>query len=121
MKLLFIVRGAEIELHLYARSEKEAIAKANKIAPRENYSVHRVFQQDDELNRIGVLEDLIDAVRNIELKHIDSINSNSHNPPNTSQKPIFHVIVDDRAVRYEGQTAEELYLDIQNVLGGAYD
>jgi hypothetical protein len=69
MKLLFIVKGnPDIELHLYARSEKEAIAKANKIAPRDRYYVHKVFQQEDN-NRIGILEDLVDVIRNIEFRH----------------------------------------------------
>jgi len=71
MKLLFIVRGEPtIELQLYARSEKEAIKKAQKIAPRERYYVERVFQQEDD-NKIGVLEDLIDAVRNLDFRHND--------------------------------------------------
>ena len=35
----------------------------------------------------------------------DSINDNSHNPPNTSAKPIFDVFVDDRALNfYSGKT-----------------
>ena len=46
----------------------------------------------------------------------DSINSNAHNPPNTSQKPIYHVIIDDRAVGFYGQTADELLAQIKNVI-----
>jgi hypothetical protein len=46
----------------------------------------------------------------------DSINSNAHNPPNTSQKPIFDVIVDDRAVRYEGQGGDSLLAEIEKVI-----
>ena len=30
----------------------------------------------------------------------DSLNSNSHNPPMTSHKPIYHCIVDDRALNF---------------------
>jgi len=48
----------------------------------------------------------------------DSINSNRHNPPDTSIKPIYHCIIDDRAVRYNGQNGEELYLDIMDVIDG---
>jgi len=69
MELLFIIKDTEhIELHLYARSEKEALAKANKIAPRTHYYVKAVFQQKD-INKIGILEDLIDAIRNISFIH----------------------------------------------------
>ena len=46
----------------------------------------------------------------------DSINSNAHNPPNTSQKPIYDVIIDDRAVRYKGQTMQELLKEIHDVI-----
>jgi hydroxymethylpyrimidine pyrophosphatase-like HAD family hydrolase len=45
-----------------------------------------------------------------------SINSNSHNPPTTSQKPIYHCMVDDRAVRYRGQNCYELLKDIAEVM-----
>jgi len=31
----------------------------------------------------------------------DGINTNSHNPPNTSAKPVYHAFVDDRAVNYK--------------------
>jgi hydroxymethylpyrimidine pyrophosphatase-like HAD family hydrolase len=46
----------------------------------------------------------------------DSVNSNSHNPPNTSQKPIYHAIIDDRAVNYHGQSKEELIKEIEKVV-----
>jgi len=42
----------------------------------------------------------------------DSVNSTSHNPPNTSSKPIFDVMLDDRALRYEGQETKELLRQI---------
>ena len=48
----------------------------------------------------------------------DSINSNAHNPPMTSQKPIYHVIVDDRALRYKAQGTEELMAEVRGVVDG---
>jgi hypothetical protein len=45
-----------------------------------------------------------------------SVNSNAHNPPMTSQKPIYHVIIDDRALRYEKQKANELIAQIKSVV-----
>lgn len=45
----------------------------------------------------------------------NSINSTKHNPPDTSIKPIYHVIVDDRAVQYKGQDTETLERDIMAV------
>mgnify|MGYP001577335522 CR=1 FL=1 len=69
MKLLFIIREKAtnfIEIQLYARSEKEAIAKAQKIAPRVDYCVDKIIQIEDTENKIGILEDLVDAIRNIE-------------------------------------------------------
>ena len=75
MKILFILYGrneaissSSIELQLQARSEKEAIAKAKKIALREKYEVKKVFQQEDN-QKIGILEDLVDAIKNIEFSH----------------------------------------------------
>lgn len=46
----------------------------------------------------------------------DSINSNAHNPPNTSQKPVYHAIVDDRAINYKGQLADELVESVERLL-----
>jgi len=46
----------------------------------------------------------------------DSINSSAHNPPNTSQKPIYHVIVDDRAVNYHNQGADHLLDEIDKIV-----
>ena len=46
----------------------------------------------------------------------DSINSNAHNPPNTSQKPIYHAIIDDRAINYKNQGGEELMEEIINLV-----
>jgi len=46
------------------------IKKANKIAPRERYYVSRVFQQEEN-NKIGILEDLVDVISNIEFRHND--------------------------------------------------
>lgn len=68
MRILFVLREGIVEFHIYARSEKDAIAKANKISPR-NWCVFRILQQDDEQNKIGVFEDLIDAVRNLDFRH----------------------------------------------------
>lgn len=69
MKLLFIVKGEPaVELQIYGCSEKDAIAKAQKIAPRERMYVYKVFQQEEE-STIGVLEELVEAVRNIEFLH----------------------------------------------------
>lgn len=45
-----------------------------------------------------------------------SINSNAHNPPNTSQKPIYHCIIDDRAVGYKGQGFKELVEQIKAII-----
>ena len=42
----------------------------------------------------------------------DSVNDTSHNPPGTSAKPIFDVMLDDRAVRYDGQKKNELFQEI---------
>jgi len=42
----------------------------------------------------------------------DSINSNAHNPPDTSAKPIYHVLIDDRAIQeaaaYDGRKQERM-------------
>lgn len=46
----------------------------------------------------------------------DSINSNAHNPPNTSQKPIYHAIIDDRAINYKSQGGDELLEQIINLV-----
>ncbi len=46
----------------------------------------------------------------------DSINSNAHNPPNTSQKPIYHAIIDDRAINYKNQGGQELMEQIINLV-----
>lgn len=46
----------------------------------------------------------------------DSINSNAHNPPNTSQKPIYHAIIDDRAINYSGQAGEVLENEIEQLI-----
>jgi len=46
----------------------------------------------------------------------DSINSCKHNPPNTSQKPIYHVLVDDRAVHYRGQKTAKLIRTIEHLI-----
>lgn len=51
----------------------------------------------------------------------DSINSNAHNPPNTSQKPIYHAIIDDRAINYKDQGGEELLEQIINLVEKAKD
>ena len=42
----------------------------------------------------------------------DSLNSHGHNPPCTSHKPIYHVMVDDRAINYHGQDTLELLKEI---------
>jgi hypothetical protein len=46
----------------------------------------------------------------------DSINSTAHNPPNTSNKPLFDIVIDDRAVSFTGQSGSALYNDIHNLL-----
>ena len=72
MKFLFIIRNKAtnfIDIQLYARTEKEALAKASKIAPREDYCVTKIMQIEDAENKIGILEDLVDAIRNIEFSH----------------------------------------------------
>lgn len=46
----------------------------------------------------------------------DSINSNAHNPPNTSQKPIYHAIIDDRAINYSNEKHEVLIENIINLI-----
>ena len=45
-----------------------------------------------------------------------SVNSNAHNPPMTSQKPIYHCVIDDRALRYEKQDTEELITQIKKAV-----
>lgn len=42
---------------------------------------------------------LLDYLKKYEISY-DSINDNSHNPPNTSQKPIFDIFIDDRAINF---------------------
>jgi hypothetical protein len=47
----------------------------------------------------------------------DSVNSNKHNPPNTSMKPMFHCFVDDRVVRCKpNHDKEELYQEIRSIV-----
>ena len=46
----------------------------------------------------------------------DSVNSTAHNPPHTSNKPIAHVIIDDRAICYQGQRADTLMKQIDLLL-----
>ncbi|MBI4707755.1 MAG: hypothetical protein HY761_07520 [Candidatus Omnitrophica bacterium] len=46
----------------------------------------------------------------------DSINSCKHNPPDTSQKPIYHVFIDDRAVQYRGQNTTKLIRTIEHLI-----
>lgn len=45
----------------------------------------------------------------------DTINSNAHNPANTSQKPIYECIVDDRAVNYSNEKTAELIRKIKMI------
>lgn len=45
-----------------------------------------------------------------------AINSNKHNPPNTSIKPIYDCIIDDRAVNYHGQFYGDLMTDVLSLL-----
>ncbi len=47
----------------------------------------------------------------------DSINSDSHNPDHTSCKPIYHCMVDDRAIGYKQQNTDELYNQILQMIG----
>jgi len=46
----------------------------------------------------------------------DTINSCKHNPPNTSQKPIYHVFIDDRAIQYRGQKTAKLIRTIEHLI-----
>jgi hypothetical protein len=46
----------------------------------------------------------------------DSINSSRHNPPMTSSKPIYHVIIDDRAIGYRGQKTSKLIRSIEHLI-----
>jgi adenylylsulfate kinase len=46
----------------------------------------------------------------------DSINSSAHNPPGTSQKPIYDVFIDDRAIHYRGQKTEKLIRSIKHLI-----
>ena len=58
---------------------------------------------------------MVDWLKKYEVP-FNSINSNSHNPPMTSQKPIYHAMIDDRAIRYSGQTTTDLVLEIEKSL-----
>jgi len=49
----------------------------------------------------------------------DSVNSNSHNPTHTSQKPIYHAVIDDRAVCYDGQPSDYLIHEILKLVDKA--
>ena len=46
----------------------------------------------------------------------DSINSNGHNPPMTSIKPIYHLIIDDRALNYHGQGVDEVVAEAKKII-----
>jgi len=46
----------------------------------------------------------------------DSINSCSHNPPDTSNKPIYHAFIDDRAIQYRGQKRDKLIRCIKHLI-----
>jgi len=46
----------------------------------------------------------------------DAINSCKHNPPGTSQKPIYHVFIDDRAIQYRGQKTAKLIRTIEHLI-----
>lgn len=58
---------------------------------------------------------LIDWLKKYEVP-FDDINRTGHNPYGTSSKPIYKVIVDDRAVRYDGQDSETLYHQILGLI-----
>lgn len=45
-----------------------------------------------------------------------SVNSTSHNPPGTSAKPIFDLMIDDRAIGYRGQDSVKLLRTIDHEL-----
>jgi hypothetical protein len=45
-----------------------------------------------------------------------SINSNAHNPDGAGAKPIYHVMVDDRAIGYRGQSATTLIASIEALI-----
>ena len=46
----------------------------------------------------------------------DSLNSFAHNPPYTSFKPIYHCVVDDRAVNPINLSEEELLKEIERMV-----
>lgn len=46
----------------------------------------------------------------------ESINSCRHNPPGTSLKPIYHVLIDDRAIGYRGQKSAKLVRSIEHLI-----
>jgi len=46
----------------------------------------------------------------------DDINRNSHNPPMTSIKPIYHCYIDDRALNYKNQNSKDLILQINEIV-----
>lgn len=46
----------------------------------------------------------------------DEINTAKNNPPHTSQKPIAHLYLDDRAVNPVGKSKEEIMEEIRKVL-----
>jgi hydroxymethylpyrimidine pyrophosphatase-like HAD family hydrolase len=46
----------------------------------------------------------------------DSINSIAHNPKGTSTKPLYHVLVDDRAIQYRGQDCKKLIKSIEHLI-----
>ncbi len=46
----------------------------------------------------------------------NDINRNRRNPPLTSCKPIYHVIIDDRAINYHGQNGLALEGEIEKLV-----
>jgi len=52
--------------------------------------------------------------------HYDSINDNSHNPPDSSHKPFYHVFIDDRAIGYRGQHISDVSNEMHCIIKGIY-
>lgn len=60
-------------------------------------------------------EKMLDWLKKNEVPY-DEINRNKHNPIMTSNKPIYHCFVDDRAVNYHGQDHVDLENEIEGIV-----
>lgn len=96
--------------------------KGFDVLGKPNYEVIRAMQELKDKGKYIVIfttrpatETLVKWLKDYNVPY-DEINRNKHNPVMTSTKPIYSVIVDDRACRYKQQTTEELLRDIEVVL-----